>query len=85
MNNMNATPIMGNIPNNSNDCEEMESPIFLTHAEASAMFNAIGFCTTTIKAMQCVIQEPVVAVLSDEEMAVYSDIRKKLFAFLGGV
>lgn len=86
MDDMKNSPVMGEMPkSNSNDCDGTESPLFLSHAEAAALFNAVGFCCTSIKAMQCVVQEPIISVLADEEMSIYSEIRKKLYVFLGAV
>lgn len=76
-------PFMGEMPySKEHTTDEMESPLFISRSEAGVLFNALGFTCTTVKSMQCVIQDPVVSVISDEELEAYSDIRKKLYEFL---
>lgn len=83
-NNFDNAPIMGDMPtpHTPTVCEEMESPIFLSRQEAGAIFNAIGFCVTSVQGMKCLVQEPALAFLLDEEMEVYAELRSKLFHFL---
>lgn len=76
-------PIMGEMPcSKESNNDEMESPLFVSHTEAGLLFNALGFTFTTVKTAQCVIQDPIVSVISDEELEAYSDLRKKLYEFL---
>lgn len=83
-NSISNAPLMGAMPKPPapNGCEELEIPFFLTRQEAGAIFNAIGFCVTSAKGLQCVVQEPALAVLLDEELEVYAELRTKLFHFL---